>query len=377
MRPAARILLVTRNFPPAEGGIETMARELAEHATDSGLELVVAHLGQSPCLAPSPGIAAYRHLRARGKWSTLLLSLVAVPSLVLRFRPDMVVNMQVTTAPGSLVARLCLGVPYKVIALGLEVLPPERKPLALSWRTWSLRGAREVVSISRFTDSLIERFGVPPARRRVINPGTRTWPPIDRDPGAAFGPLPAGQPFIMLTVSRLVARKGVDMALEALALVLERRRDIFYCIGGGGPDRARLEALVAEKNLGAHVRFLGRVPDERMGLCYASADLFVLPSRTSIQPPDAEGFGIVFLEAAACGTPSIGGKSGGIPDAIDDGVTGFLCDPHDPRAIAERILQLMDDAALRTRMSEAALARAQRAGWTEACAAYWEALRAP
>lgn len=373
MAPRKPVLLVTRNFPPAMGGIETMALELARHAPAAGAEIVLAHFGQAPCRDLPGGLRAYHHLPGPGRWSTLLISLLAIPWLVLRYRPRLVVNMQVTTALGSLLSSWILRVPYKVIGLGLEVLPPLHFPASLTWRARALRGAREVVSISRFTDGLVEKFGVPARRRRVINLGTREWPPIPKDPAAAFGPVPEGA-FLCLSLSRLVPRKGVDKALEAVALVLRRRKDILYCIGGGGPDLGRLQGITRELGLGDHVRFLGRVPDERLGLCYASADLYMLPSRTSANPPDAEGFGIVFLEAAACGTPSLGGRSGGIPDAIDDEVTGFLVDPMDPSAIADRILMLMSDRDRLKRMGESALERARASTWNRMSAVYWAAM---
>lgn len=377
MARALRILLVTRNFPPSQGGIETMALELARHASANGTEMRVAHFGQNPCRGIPAGIAGYHHLPGPGKWSTLALSAVVIPWLVLRRRPDLVVNMQVTTALGSLLASLILRVPYTVIGLGLEVLPPRGGPAALSWRALALRGAKRVVSISRFTDGLVGRFGVPASRREVVNLGTRQFTSEEarRDRDAAFGPVREGT-FVCLTLSRLVPRKGVDKALEALARVVARRKDILYCIGGAGPDRPRLESMAASLDLQDHVRFLGRIPDEKLGLCYASADLFVLPSRTSDHPPDAEGFGIVFLEAGACGTPSLGGASGGIPDAIDDGVTGFLVDPMDPEAIAERVLRLMDDRELLGRMGAAARARARASTWERAAEAYFRAFRA-
>lgn len=377
MARAFRILLVTRNFPPAQGGIETMALELARHAAAHGVGMTVAHFGQSPCRDLPAGIAGYHHLPGPGKWSTLVLSAFTIPWLVLRNRPDLVVNMQVTTGLGSRLASLIVRVPYQVIGLGLEVLPPRRWPPVLSWRALVLKGAQQVVSISRFTDGLVGRFGVPASRREVVNLGTRRFSDAEarRDREAAFGPVPEGA-FVCLTLSRLVPRKGVDQALEALARVATRRKDILYCIGGAGPDRSRLESIVASLGLQEHVRFLGRIPDDKLGLCYASADLFVLPSRTSDNPPDAEGFGIVFLEAGACGTPSLGGNSGGIPDAIDDGVTGFLVDPLDPAAIAERMLRLMEDRELLKRLGEAARARARASTWERASEAYFRAFRA-
>lgn len=374
--PKARpILFVTRNFPPARGGIETLAAELVRHGITSGEPMVVAHIGQEACAEPPAGLAAYHHFPGSGRWPSLLSAAFCVPWMVLRHRPRLILNMQVTTAPGSAIASALSGVPYIVLCMGLEMLPGG----PTWWRALrgaALRRARRVVSISRYTDSLAAAFGVPADRRRVVNPGTRLFPDgVSRrlpDREALFGP-GSRDAFVIFSLSRLVPRKGVDKAIEALALVARKRRDFLFCIGGAGPDLPRLQALVAEKGLEKHVRFLGRIADADMGACYAGADLFVLPSRSSIDPPDVEGFGIVFLEAGACGTPSLGGDSGGVPDAVLDGETGFLVDPEDPAAIAEKMLLLMSDRELLRRLGEGAKAHAEASSWSKACARYFEA----
>lgn len=370
------ILLVTRNFPPASGGIETLALELVRHGIKAGEPMILVHIGQAPCEQPPAGLRAYHHFPGTGRWPSLLSSILFLPWLALRHRPGLILHMQVTTAPGGRIASALLGVPYIVMCMGLEVLPGGPG----AWRALRgavLRGAEWVISISRFTDSLAAAFGVPAERRKVVNPGTRLFPDIAAARGRAelFGP-GTENAFVMLSLSRLVPRKGIDRTLEALALVVRQRQDILYCIGGSGPDEARLRAMVEERKLASYVRFLGRVPERDMGPCYARADLFVLPNRSSLEPPDVEGFGIVFLEAGACGTPSLGGNSGGAPDAVIDGETGFLVDPEDPAAIAGKILMLMSDRGLLRSLGEGAKAHAEASAWDKACARYFEAFAA-
>jgi phosphatidyl-myo-inositol dimannoside synthase len=372
--PTSRpILFVTRNFPPAQGGIETLTLELMRHGFGRGERVVVAHFGQQACKPPPSGVAAYHHLPGSGRWPSLLSAALFVPWLALRHRPRLIVNIQVTTALGSRLARLFTGAPYIVLGMGLELLPGG----AFWWRLLRglvLRGAARVISISRYTDSLAAAFRVPASRRSVVNPGTRLFQghPAVRDRAALYGPGAEGA-FLILSLSRLVPRKGVDKAIEALALVAKTRTDFIYAIAGTGPDRPRLEALAAEKGLGRHVRFLGRLADADMGPTYAEADLFLLPSRSTLDPPDAEGFGIVFLEAGACGTPSIGGNSGGVPDAVLDGKTGFLVDPEDPAAIAEKILLLLSDRGLLRKLGQQAHAHAEASSWDKSAARYFEA----
>ena len=371
--PSARpILLVTRNFPPARGGIETMAFELVKQGVAEGRKLAVLHVGQNPRHRPPEGLVAYKHVAGTGRWSALLASLFWIPLLALRLRAGLVVNMQVTTAPGSLLARLLLRTPYMVLGMGLELLPGGIPPWRMV-RGLALRGARKVISISRFTDSLLVAFGVPPDRRAVINPGTRLFPDLVPRPKADLFGAGAENRFVLLSISRLVPRKGVDKAIEATALVAKERPEVLLCVGGSGPDSDRLKNLASQLGMGEHVRFLGRVSEADMGPAYAAADLFVLPSRTSIDPPDAEGFGIVFLEAGACGTPSLGGDSGGVPDAVRDGETGLLAPPEDARALADRILRLMGDAELLRRLGVNAKAHAEDSTWPKAAGRYFAA----
>jgi phosphatidylinositol alpha-1,6-mannosyltransferase len=369
------ILFVTRNFPPTLGGIETMAFEIVRHGVAQGEPFVVLHVGQTGPGHGLQGLRLYRRVPGTGRWSALLASFFWVPWMTWRHRPRLIVNMQVTTAPGSWLASRLLGVPYIVICLGLEVLSVRRGP----WRALrglALRGAEKTLSISRFTDSLVARFGVPESARRVLLPGTRTFTAAETagDRETLFGP-GSKEAFVCLSLSRLVPRKGIDMAIAAIGIIAADRPEILYCIGGSGPDLPRLKALVAEKGLEKHVRFLGRVADANLGACYARADLFVLPSRASTHPPDAEGFGIVFLEAGICGTPAVAGASGGIPDAVVEGETGFLVDPEDPQALAGKILYLMDHRADLARMGERARARALELTWDKACQRYLEAMR--
>ena len=367
------LLLITRNYPPTQGGIETMAHEFAKHASKKGWIVHLVHVGQAACRTCHPEVARYRHLPGTSRWPALIVSTFALPWLVFRLRPNILINMQVTTAPGSLICSRLWRLPYLVFCHGLEVMHVRRGPWF--WiRGLALRGAAKTISSSRFTDSLVAAFGVKTATREVILPGTHDFSPGEKVQGRAtyFGP-EAAKAFVCLSLGRLIPRKGIDTMLEAVARIKETRPEILYCIGGAGPDRPRLEALIAEKRLGNHVRFLGRVADKDLGAVYSGADLFVLISRTSENPPDAEGFGIVILEAALAGTPSIGGRSGGIPDAIVEGETGYLVDPEDSRILSEKILMLMGDREKLRALGEQARARARNQTWAKVCHRYLEA----
>jgi phosphatidylinositol alpha-1,6-mannosyltransferase len=166
-----------------------------------------------------------------------------------------------------------------------------------------------------------------------------------------FGIAPE-RPFVLGT-SRLVPRKGFDVLIDAAARL---RPDGQLAIGGAGRDRARLERRATRISPG-RVRFLGRVPDDALGPLFASADVFAMPCRERWGGLEAEGFGIVFLEAAACGVPAVAGRSGGSHEAVVDGVTGLVVEPN-ADAVRDALERLLADPDERAAMGTAARMRA-------------------
>jgi phosphatidylinositol alpha-1,6-mannosyltransferase len=169
---------------------------------------------------------------------------------------------------------------------------------------------------------------------------------------------------ILLTVTRLYPYKGVDRVLQALPAISRVIPDVRYLVVGVGPDLPRLQDMAVSLGVQSRVSFLGRLPLPDIVDLYNLADLFVLLSREAL--PDVEGFGLVFLEAAACGLPSVGGRSGGIPDAIEDGRSGWLVDPSNAHEIAATIIDLLVSPETRRRASEFCLRTAPERTWERA-----------
>jgi phosphatidylinositol alpha-1,6-mannosyltransferase len=167
----------------------------------------------------------------------------------------------------------------------------------------------------------------------------------------------------MVSLCRLVPRKGIDTVLEALPAIFKAVPEVQYIVAGDGPDRTRLERLAERLGVTPLVRFLGLVPDDQVAPLLHMADVFVMPARE--ERPDVEGFGLVFLEANACGTPVIGSTSGGIPDAVVDGETGLLVPPLAPGPLADAAIRLLNDADLRGRLGRAGRERVLREGTWE------------
>jgi phosphatidylinositol alpha-1,6-mannosyltransferase len=180
---------------------------------------------------------------------------------------------------------------------------------------------------------------------------------------------------VLLSVARLVTRKGIDTVLRALPAVLKEWPGATYVILGDGPDYSRLAQLAGELGLTKSVRFIAR-SIRPLADYYNACDLFVMPARE--EPGDIEGFGLVFLEAGACGKPVIGARAGGVTDAILDGVTGLLVPPDDSVALATAMGEVLRNPERAAAFGRAARARILReCTWDHAAARIAERLSGP
>lgn len=165
---------------------------------------------------------------------------------------------------------------------------------------------------------------------------------------------------VVVCVSRLVPRKGQDTLIRAWSRVRSRVPDAALLIVGGGPYRDALGRLARQAGVGEQVVFTGAVPWAELPAHYAAGDVYAMPCRTRRRGLDVEGLGIVYLEASATGRPVIAGDSGGAPDAVRQGETGFVVDGRDPGQLADRLVQLLTDPELARRMGAAGRAWVER-----------------
>ena len=250
-------------------------------------------------------------------------------------RPELVITTHLYFAPVARALQRLARIPFWTVVHGVEAWGPIRPALAKA-----LRAADRILAVSRFTrDRVIERHGVDPARVHLL-PNTleaERFVPGPRPPEllARYGLRP-DQP-ILLTVARMEATeryKGVDEILTAWPEVLAAVPDAHYLILGQGTDRARLERLVQDQGLAHSVTFTNNVERDELGAHYNLCDLFAMPSR-------GEGFGIVFLEALACGKPVLAGNGDGSVDPLRDGELGLLVDPDNLRDLRDAIIAVL------------------------------------
>jgi phosphatidylinositol alpha-1,6-mannosyltransferase len=253
-----------------------------------------------------------------------------------------------------------LSIPYALVLHGAEVTVPGRLPVSQQVMSSVLRGAQVIIAAGGYPAFEARRAARCALPIVVVPPGVdakrfRPLAPDERaDVRRRLGLDPDGR--VIVGVSRLVPRKGFDTLLKAASRLVATRPDLEVAIAGGGRDRQRLERVAAEQQ--APVRFLGRVADDDLPSVYAAGDVFAMLCRDRWAGLEQEGFGIVFLEAAACGVPQVAGHSGGSDEAVVDGVTGRVVHGDDPLAVAAALAPMLDDATLRKRMGDAARARA-------------------
>lgn len=345
------VLVASPVFPPARGGIETLAHRLASELTRIRPQLVVLdEPGAREFDAASP--LAIRRVRnePRGGRRSLARLNAAVLAEARRLDPDLILSMYVTAAPAALLLRRALGVPFVQYVHAKEVVGwPELSRLALP------RAARVVV-VSRYTAALAREFGAPAQRLVRIPPG------VDL-PAPGVAAERSDRP-TMVTIARLDHRyKGHDVLLEALERIRERVPDVLWVVIGDGRLRAELERRARERGLSRSVHVAGVVSDVERDAWLSRADLFAMPSRIPPNRYGGEGFGIVYLEAGARGLPVVAGRAGGATDAVVDGETGLLVDPEDPAAVADAVTELLLDGERARRMGLAGRQRAERLAW--------------
>jgi phosphatidylinositol alpha-1,6-mannosyltransferase len=347
-------LLVTNDFPPKIGGIQSYLHELWRRLpVEDATVFTTHHAGDADWDAQQ----VFRVVRAPERQFFPTRSLATRIDALAREVDASVILLDPWLPLGQLGPRLTAA-PYVVVVHGAEVTVPGRLPGGRQLGGRVLRGAAGVVAAGCYPAREAEHAAGAPLRGVVVPPGVdvERFQPISRADQRAvrqtFG-LDPDRPLV-LGVSRLVPRKGFDVLIDAVAELA----DVQLAIAGAGRDRARLERRAEERGLGRRVRFLGRVADDdSFPRLYACADVFAMPCRDRWGGLEAEGFGIVFLEAAAAGVPVVAGRSGGSHEAVADGETGFVVEGRAPD-VRGALAALLADDALRARMGAAARARA-------------------
>jgi phosphatidyl-myo-inositol dimannoside synthase len=346
-----KLLVVTNDFPPRQGGIETFVRSLCSELDPAELVVFTASM---------PGATEYD---------------ATLPFRVVRDRASMLVPtpratrhaVQVLRAEGCDRVLFGAAAPLGLMAPALRAAGARRVvAMTHGHETWwaSVPGARSalrrigagadvVTYVSSWCAGRIAPVLPDDVELRRLAPGVdaeRFHPGVGSALRSSLGL--DGVP-VVTCVSRLVPRKGQDTLIRAWPRVLLQVPDAVLVLVGGGPDRSRLEALARSLGVGAAVRFTGSVPWASIPPYAGLGDVFAMPCRTRRFGLEPEALGIVLLEAAACGLPVVAGDSGGVADAVRHGETGYLVDPYNPVAVAVRVVDLLRNPDLAHRLGAA------------------------
>jgi len=361
-----RYLVITEKFPPRKGGSNTTFEEVYKRIGDKRTHIVTADQPGAAAFDQSSPNTVHRLSLNRYSWlrpeSLAIYARLLVKSLALtaRYPFDEIHCGRVLSEGlvGCLVGRL-RGLPVLIYAHGEEITT-WTTPAKFRLMRFVYRHADALLANSRFTAELVTSLGVANERVHVVFPGVdlKMFRPCEdrtalrRDMGFQDGVR------LIFSVGRLTRRKGFHQVVRALPDLLEKGLNVRYVVAGIGPDEAFIRQTACSCGVEDRVRLLGAISDAELVQWYQAADVFAMPNYDVGN--DTEGFGKVYVEASACGTPPIAGLTGGTGDAVIHGVTGLRVDGSSVTAVAEALHRLLTDTGLWQKLAQQGLERAHR-----------------
>lgn len=347
-----RALVLTPDFPPEHGGIQTLVHRVVSGFTALRTRVVAIADAGAAEFDRGSGIDTVRAGRPTlsNRANVALLNARALAE-ARRFRPDVVLSAHMVCAPAAVAIRRTLGAPYAVYVYADEV---SATPTVARF---AMRNAERIIAISRHTRQLALDAGGEAGRMDLLLPGVDLPPVVQRR---------AAQRPTVLTIAGMVKRyKGHDVMIRALPLIRARVPDVEWVVVGSGPLEPLYRDMARDAGLDGSVRFCGFVSQQERDAWLDRADVFVMPSRLRPDGGGGEGFGIVYLEAGAHGVPVVAGGVAGALDAVVENETGLLVDPTDHVAVAGAVTDLLLDRERAQRMAAAGQAWAARHAWPE------------
>jgi len=359
------MLLLARTFPPEDiGGVASYCRAAALALAEDGVEVHVLAPRKTPGIEEREGNLQIHLVQATGGRVVRFLRYFAAFLRLRKQYPDgvVLVGYWIPTTIAAWLISFFSPVRYGVFLYGADVWVYSSRV-----EQWLLRAvcrrAERLLTITRYTEREIHQ-AIPAAPPVALVPCTIDPVEMDahrvpegRDPKAEFG-LEGKR--VILTASYLGFRKGHLPLLEAIAGLVQEYPDLVYVYTGRGPARAAIEDKVKELGLEEHVRAMGFVGYPALMRLYQAADVFAMVSYNPDNPADFEGFGIVYLEAAYWGVPSVAARFGGPVEVVEDGVTGILTEPLSQEELTCALRALLGDPEKRGRMGAAARERTLR-----------------
>lgn len=373
-------LLITLDFPPQKGGVASYLVNVCKNFPADRIVVLAPRGGGDVAFDRQQSFKIYRQpLLFQYFWPQWLKMIFLTWPIV---RKEGIGVIQIShILPVGYIAyffKKIFGLPYLVYTHGLDLLQGKKTRWKKFFTKFLLKRADWLVANSEFTKKILLQLGISPDKIKVVYPCPNVTPNVIPAPQQGAGQAPTGIPSfvqgqgdpdlrqddsirqddrrggerkVLLTVGRLVKRKGHDSVLRSLPIVLQKISHLVYFIVGQGPEETNLRSIVKELNLERNVFFAcDRLTDETIAAFYQLCDIFImLPREVN---GDIEGFGIVYTEANSFGKPVIATDSGGVGEAVKDGRNGLIVPAENTTAIAEAIIRLCADETLARALGE-------------------------
>lgn len=365
------VFLITHEFYPKRGGIATFTEEIARATASLGFDVEVWAQSAPPLAEKTDWPFRLRRLPLKGTHD--LRCQIQLARELIRHRRDLRYATVYLPEPGPMLTMMLLQffhafTPHRLVLTfhGSEILKFSRSPIRRALARRLIRHASRVSTLTNYTQELLLTHFPEAADKIFLTPGAL------RSDFAVVPPKPVRpkDKVVVLTVGRIHPRKGQLETLRALQMLPSPVRAglEYWIVGGQSKPRYETELrMTASECPDLAVRFFGNIPDDELSDLYEGADIFAMTSINLEQ--SVEGFGLVYLEAAAHGLPVVAHDVGGVPEAVIDGVTGLLVPPHRPLQLAAAFEKLIHDAMLRRRLGSAGREWAIRNCWKQSAAA--------
>ena len=368
-------LLLTLDFPPSHGGVAAFYYNICKNLPpdkivvlapeqagakefDQKQNFTIIRKKRLNLLPPNNawGLRQISKITSRIKWLALIKDLGQTAK---NHKIELIqVGQVLPLGTVALAYQSRKEIPYIFYAHGLDITLPQKFRRKKALLKKIIAQARAIVANSHFTKDELVKLGASGEKIIVVHP----CPNITTEQISEWkieeitGDYGLKNKKILLTVGRLVERKGHDMVIKAMPEIIKKVPTAVYLIIGEGPAQKNLEKLVNQRSLRDYVKFLGGVPNKDLPAYYQLCDVFIMPSR-QLANGDVEGFGIAYLEANLFGKPVIAGRSGGVAEAVINGQTGLLVDPSNVSEIAAAAIRLLTDPGLSERLGLQGLER--------------------
>jgi phosphatidylinositol alpha-1,6-mannosyltransferase len=353
-------LLVTLDFPPNLGGVATFYYNVCKNLPGDKIAVLAPNqegddnfdiqqkfpiirknlLKQFPKKTSPKSLGGVLKIAASIRWISMIRHF---RNVIRKHNIELIQAGQIL--PIGTLALWCKkrnNIPYIFYAHGMDILLPQKFMRKKTILKKIIKEAKAIVANSYFTKDELIKLGATPEKVKVIYP----CPNLDAEQPSELKLEQIKEKYnlngkkVLLTIGRLVERKGHDMVIKSLPSIIKVVPNLVYLIVGSGPYKEKLEKLVNQYSLRDYVIFTGAARQDDLAGLFQTADVFIMPARR-LSNGDVEGFGIVYLEANLFGTPVIGGRSGGVPEAIIDGKTGILVKPESLEEISQAAIKLL------------------------------------